>query len=115
MMSPLIPVMAVWLPDTETEAYVAHTAAPNVQGVRGQVPTPDGSSKSVVCNGGKEEKTSARALCLPQALGQESKCSILEIITGPFAKFKKNSQGRKINFILSIYNHSYLLGILRRW
>jgi len=30
MMSPPIPVMGVWLPDAETEAYVADTAVPNV-------------------------------------------------------------------------------------
>lgn len=35
MMSPPIPVMGVWLPDAETEAYVADTAVPNVQGVQG--------------------------------------------------------------------------------
>ncbi|KAA8595439.1 hypothetical protein FQN60_010730 [Etheostoma spectabile] len=34
MMSPPIPVMGVWLPDAETEAYVADTAIPNVQGVQ---------------------------------------------------------------------------------
>lgn len=35
MMSPPIVVMGAWLPDTETEAYVADTAGPNVQGVQG--------------------------------------------------------------------------------
>lgn len=28
-------VMGVWLPDAETEAYVADTAVPNVQAVQG--------------------------------------------------------------------------------
>ena len=35
MMSPPIPLMGVWLPDEETQAYVADTAVPNVQGVQG--------------------------------------------------------------------------------
>lgn len=53
-MSP--PMMGLWLPDAETETYVADLAVPNVQGVQGSVPAPDGSSKSVVSKRGKGKK-----------------------------------------------------------
>ena len=56
MMSPPTPVTGVRLTDEETEAYAADGAVPNVQGVQGSAPTPDGSSKSVVDKRGKEEK-----------------------------------------------------------
>lgn len=57
--------------------------------------TPDGSAKSVVGErGNRGEKTRAPTRCHPPALGQGSKCSILEITTGPFAIFRKWPMGR---------------------
>lgn len=64
MMSLPIPVMSSRLPDADAEAYASDPAAPNVQVVEGKLPAPDGSSKSVPEQEGKEENARLRTVPL---------------------------------------------------
>lgn len=101
----------VWLPEAEPEAYVAETAVPNVRVQGGSVRYED---QMVDLNlylsepGGKRKKKQTGVPpATYQLSGQGSKCSNLEITTGPFASIRNWTTAKnKYGPLLIIKTHS---------